>query len=287
MAKNPIGWCDITWNPVTGCTPISEACDHCYAKRMAHRLKGRFGYPADEPFRVTLHHDRLEEPGRWRKHHRVFVVSMGDLFHPDVPTNFIHKVLSTCHYRPRHTFLFLTKRPRRILEEFSDMSGGGFWTPNMWLGVTVENQARLDERVWHLLQIPAAKHFISYEPALGPIKAERWLKPFSDFPSCMSGDGPTYRKALDWVIAGGESGPRARPSHPDWFRSVRDQCQAAGVPFWFKGWGEWAPNCLCDTKQAHKAIARPQPGKQGVMFHCGKKRAGRLLDSREWNGVPT
>jgi protein gp37 len=191
---------------------------------MAKRLKGRSGYPADEPFRVTLHEDKLDVPLRWRKPRRIFVVSMGDLFHEDVPRRWQVLVWRRMISCPQHTFMVLTKRPERMREFVRDSLLFPVFPnrplPNVWLGVTAENQAMAEERVPVLLSIPAAVRFVSCEPCLGPVKL--------DNPSA-----PLLR-GLQWVIAGGESGPKRRPSDPEWFRSLRDQCAAAGVPFFLK-----------------------------------------------------
>jgi protein gp37 len=290
-----IEWADAIWNPVTGCTKVSAGCTNCYAERQAKRFAGRFGYPAEHPFAVTLHAERLDEPLRWRKPRRIFVCSMSDLFHERVPNAFVEKVLAICAEASWHQFLILTKRAERMahwltsehvqtridgkLCSFVDdgfrlpaepRGWDGTWPlPNVWLGVSIEDQATADERIPHLLQCPAAVRFVSYEPALGPVGlhslALSGAKPsgFIDalgnqsgefsFQSHRIGDLPS----LDWVIAGGESGPKARPAHPDWFRSVRDQCQAAGVPFFFKQWG--------GTR---------------------KKLTGRALDGRTWDQFP-
>ncbi len=278
MAKTKIEWTEYSWNPVTGCTPVSEGCENCYARRMANRLKGRCGYPSDDPFRVTLHPERLNKPLSWQTPKRIFVNSMGDLFHEDVPIEFIaevfnvmasatpecgkkHKHEPECWTGPSHTFLILTKRPermRQIIEELPNYIGDrwpgdtalslamevdGWPLKNVWLGVSVENQQRADERIPILLQIPAAVRFVSVEPMLGPVDLERWL------PIEWSEVGETWIEAfpgkhcydtrLHWVICGGETGPGARPMHPDWVRSLRDQCQASGIPFFFKSWGQW------------------------------------------------
>lgn len=272
-----IEWTDETWNPVTGCTKASPGCDHCYAERMSHRLAGRAGYPLDEPFRVTLHPDRLGEPLRWRKPRRCFVVSMGDLFHEDVPFEFVAAVFGVMAACPDSTFQVLTKRPGRALEWYgwaayrhpnresahkrcmraAGLAGvcgticpDGPWPlPNVWLGVTAEDQARADDRIPLLLQIPAAVRFVSVEPMLGPV--DLWA--ISDG-SWYDGEGATRYNALtgtawwggtgdhglgggprlDWVICGAETGPMARPMNLDWARSLRDQCVAAPVPFFFK-----------------------------------------------------
>ena len=226
-----IEWADSTWNPITGCTPVSEACDHCYAKRMATRLAGRYGYPKDEPFRVTFHPGRLEEPLRWKKPRRVFVCSMGDLFHEDI--NFrgnkirdIFRIIAASD----SIFMLLTKRPQRMAECIEFLYGDGFrgQMPNVWLGTTIENQ-RHDDRILALQQTPAAVRFVSFEPLLGPF----------DFL-------PPWLRFIDWVICGGETGPGARPMELAWARDLRDQCKAAGVPFFFKkvGGGRETPEDL-------------------------------------------
>ncbi len=300
-----IEWADETWNPVTGCTPVSAGCQNCYAKRMATRLRGRHGYPEDEPFKVTLRPGRLEQPLGWKKPRRVFVCSMGDLFHPDVPFEFIFKVwaamLSPICFK--HTFLILTKRPERMLEFYrwcqernkQGMVGLEFERPHIWLGVTAENQDAADQRIPILLQIPAAVRFVSAEPMLGPVDLNQLIVP-GDNPmgyhvsalheqhdDCLY-DSPTQ---LDWVICGGESGPGARPMQPEWPRELRDQCQAAGVPFFFKQWGKWvSPSQM--PGETYRGIEGFGDG-IGITDNprkVGKKRAGRLLDGREWNEYP-
>lgn len=343
MARTKIEWATHVWNPVTGCTPVSEGCRNCYARRISKRLVGRFGYPVDEPFRVTLHEDRLKEPLTWKGSRRVFVCSMGDLFHDDVPDEFIARIwwimgqcagyLDPTRYRG-HTFLILTKRPERMqkwlngwsdgetrrqwIESFGEvydwMSGPKYWPdvlPNVWIGVTAENQQRADERIPILLQIPATVRFVSVEPMLGPVDIYRWLRchicsnngsyynPNSDeveeCPICSSED-PSL---LDWVICGGETGPGARPVHPDWVRSLRDQCQDAGVPFFFKSWGEWFPRemweynpylVLPDDEFAYRNSKDTQVFEDGPdmypVHRVGKKKAGRILDGCVWDEMP-
>jgi len=254
-----------TWNPVTGCTPVSAGCDNCWAAAMARRFK--------QDFAVTMHPDRLNKiPGGKGK--RIFVCNTGDLFHEAVTDGFIWDVFMAMANTPQHEFLVLTKRPERMAKVMPNIS----WAlhdrlEHVWLGTSVEDQATLDARVLWLLKTPAAVRYVSYEPALGPVDFRKYWDYY-------------LTERLDWVICGGESGPKARPMHPDWARKVRDDCKAAGVAFWFKQWGEWAPDCLCDTKRPHKTIERPEPGSRGVMFRCGKKQAGRLLDGREWNQLP-
>lgn len=242
-----IEWTEETWNPVTGCTPISEGCAHCYAKRMARRLAGRCGYPRGDGFEVTLHPDRLDQPLRWKKPRRVFVCSMGDLFHERVPfygiADVFHTMMGECsgEAAPRHIYQLLTKRPWRALDFFAWLAkqdghdeawlgGLGAWMryqralPSyIWLGVTAENQARADERIPLLLQTPAAVRFVSVEPMLGSVDM--------DFGIPCAGQPANN---VDWVICGGETGPGARPMDPGWARDLRDQCRAADVPFFMK-----------------------------------------------------
>lgn len=296
-----IEWAEETWNPITGCTPISPGCANCYAQRMAKRLAGRCGYPADEPFKVMVHPERLSEPLRWKKPRRVFVCSMGDLFHPDVPFEFIDKVFSIMFCVPKHSFLVLTKRPDRMREYITTRPRDsmkperaliqdeiGFqnysvpWPlPNVWLGVTCENQEQADKRIPVLLQIPAAVRFVSVEPMLGAVEMLPYLLTTGTFEPWEE------QRGLDWVICGGETGPGARPIHPGWIRSLRDQCQAAGVSFFFKQHGEWMwwhqdgiPYVADGLKARHE-----WPDKSHS-FRVGKKAAGRLLDGREWNEIP-
>lgn len=217
-----ITWADSTYNPVTGCSPISEGCQHCFARTMAKRLQA-MGSPGYEyGFEVTLHPERLDEPAHWRKPRRVFCVSMGDLFHEEVPGEFINRVWMSAFNAPRHTYLFLTKRPARLLEWTRRKAAAtqwpieDIWPDWMWLGVTAENQARADERIPILLDTPAAHRWISMEPLLGPVDLRPWLS------------------RLGWVVVGGESGPGYRPMNLDWVRDLRDQCAAARVPFHFK-----------------------------------------------------
>lgn len=238
-----IEWTDATWNPVTGCAPISEGCANCYARRMARRLTGRCGYPAGDGFSVAVHHGaRFTAPLRWRKPRRVFVCSMGDLFHDDVSSYEIAAVWDVMERCPQHKFQVLTKRPERMRRELS-LEGGAFIphvTPNVWLGVTAENQARADERISILLQTPAAVRFVSVEPMLGPVDLRPWLVPLS-----MTADRRRHEQQiggrLDWVICGGETGPGARPMNPSWAMDLSAQCAAAGVPFFFKKWGNDGP----------------------------------------------
>ena len=322
-----IEWAEETWNPITGCTPISPGCANCYAERMSKRLAGRCGYPADEPFRVTVHPDRLNQPFKWRKPRRVFVCSMGDLFHPDVPFEFIDRVFSIMALCPQHTFLVLTKRPDRMREYLTIVkpeNAGQDWRrqlyfasgkdqrladgccfrwplPNVRLGVTAENQEQADKRIPILLQIPAAVRFVSVEPMLGPVDLQGvWNSPEWFCPACDREVGAASVRydethdicgspvgsappQIDWVICGGETGPGARPMHPDWARSLRDQCKAAGVPFLFKSWGEWVSEYPQEADLSHVQETYKH---NTHYFRVGKKAAGRLLDGHKWNEMP-
>lgn len=307
MSQTKIEWAEKTWNPISGCTKISESCQHCYAERMSKRLAGRCGYEKHNPFRVTIHPDKISEPLRWRKPSRIFVCSMGDLFHEDVPFMEIAKIFGHMHTAYWHTYLLLTKRPKRMAEFLKWFVGPewrGAWPneyPHLWLGVTAENQARADERIPTLLQIPAAVRFVSIEPCLSDINLGPYLWDYYD-----QGSRRPLNK-LHQVICGGETGPGARPMHPGWVRSLRDQCRAAGTPFFFKSWGDWindlsrglplAPlpefvNQIITTTEVepnagHKRFwAIDSAGKGTGMKRVGKKAAGRLLDGVEWNQYP-
>lgn len=283
-----INWADETWSPITGCTPISEACEHCWAKRMAHRLKGRYGYPKDDPFRVTFHSDRLEQPLKWKKPKRIFVCSMADFYHHNVRSEWRNEVYRKVLKRPEHIFLFLTKRPENIGYSSIDYEWcvNRNWPDNLWLGVTAENQKRADERIPILLQVPAAVRFVSLEPLLSHVdikpylKTEYCLKCKQDLPyiglwkttmaTCCPNSFKGMRKKLDWIIVGGETGPGARPLDPNWVFPIKNQCQGAGIPFFFKQWGEW----IFPDRRQYPPVK------------VGKKKAGRLLESREWNEFP-
>lgn len=375
-----IEWTDATWNPVTGCAKVSPGCAHCYAEGVAHRFwatqyppvrksvgaiefANLDGSPATRPrvfTDVMCHEDRLDQPLKWREPRRIFVNSMSDLFHEDVPFEFIAAVFGVMGASDRHTFQVLTKRPARMLafsewlraecrhrgdftmapwqiieEEATERVGNDRFPahlpdvpwplPNVWLGVSVENQRWADERIPMLLQTPAAVRFVSAEPLLGPVDLDplrcdmcggakvTWGEPGSQ-PWCVECDhemgSPGWLDGLDLVIVGGESGKGARPMHPDWARSLRDQCAAAGVKFFFKQWGEWAPatrehgivgHVMPDTGRTKSGIECRWIGGDGATqfpsFHglvepimaiarVGKKDAGRLLDGREWSEFP-
>ena len=303
--NSKIEWCETTWNPIVGCTPASEGCRYCYAARMATRLAAMGhekyqGVATKGKWTGKIRFDPVElaKTFRWRKSRMVFVCSMGDLFHKDVSWADITAVYSAMIAKQDCTFMVLTKRPKRVAEYYQVIGGMNMSPPNIWLGVSVENQSRAEERIPTLLSIPAAKHFVSFEPLLGDVGD---LMPYLTAPGCAGcyGEGkiaPSNTpckfcyEGLDWVIAGGESGPGARPMNPVWVRSIRDQCIEAGVPFFFKQWGAWCPTeCLPPGTKLPgypDMIAEEWDGEAGEIFPVSKKAAGRLLDGREWNERP-
>lgn len=315
--KSRIEWTDASWNPVTGCSKVSQGCKHCYAEREWARLSGR-GQPYEGRafIDVLCHPERLDQPLRWRRPRRVFVNSMSDLFHEAVPDEFIDRVFAVMALAPQHTFQVLTKRPERMRaylggpglslltearigarvmslahshgENVDDPHWDTWWAwplRNVWLGVSVEDQATADERIPLLLDTPATVRWLSAEPLLGPVDIGPYLSPHF-MPE--DGSNPENHK-LDWVVVGGESGPHARPMHPDWARSLRDQCIAAGVRFFFKQWGEW--QTIADMSlDAINRTPGTAPGHRfadgSEVYRCGKARAGRLLDGRTWDEYP-
>jgi protein gp37 len=223
-----IEWTEATWNPVTGCDRVSAGCDHCYALTLAKRLKamGNPRYQVDgrpetsgPGFGVTLHWDVLALPSRWRRPRAIFVNSMSDLFHPEVPDDFVAAVFAEMGRCPRHTFQILTKRPKRMAALVSRIQPDPL--PNVWLGTSVESE-RVIDRIDALRRTPAAIRFLSLEPLLGPLPG-------------LDLDG------VDWVITGGESGAHARPVDPAWVMQIRDRCRVAGVAFFHKQWGGRTP----------------------------------------------
>lgn len=253
--QSTIEWTDATWNPVTGCTEVSPGCDHCYAKTFAERWRGTPGHYFEQGFDVVLRPDKLALPFRWRKPRKVFVNSMSDLFHDAVPRHFIADVFAVMALTPQHTYQLLTKRHGRMRSlltngsfvehvracavkrnaQFDDPAG--WWPlPNVWLGVSTENQQWANVRIPALLDTPAAVRWISAEPLLGPIDLDR-PRPHDCDTHRGSVCPPWYSNELDWVVAGGESGVGARPVNPQWIRDLRDQCVDAAVPFLFKQWG--------------------------------------------------
>lgn len=238
--NSSIEWTEATWNPVTGCTKVSPGCAHCYAETFAERFRGVPGHPYERGFDLQVRPERLTQPLEWKRPRLIFVNSMSDLFHRDLPLEFIQSVFDTMVRADWHTFQVLTKRSERLAELAPKLP----WPANVWMGVSVENQ-RWTSRIDDLRRVPAAVRFLSCEPLLGPLNLN------------LSG--------IHWVIAGGESGARARPMRPEWARAIRDQCEAAGAPFFFKQWG------------AH--------GEDGD--RVGKSKAGRLLDGKTWNSLPS
>jgi protein gp37 len=240
--RSAIEWTEATWNPTTGCDRISRGCDSCYALTLAKRLKamGSPKYQTDghprtsgPGFGVAVHEDVLDTPHRWRQPRTVFVNSMSDLFHARVPATFVARVFEVMTATPRHTYQVLTKRATRLARLAPALP----WTPNIWMGVSVEDESQAD-RIDQLRKVPAAVRFVSAEPLLGPLDQ-------TDF------------TGIDWVIAGGESGPHYRPADPLWIRGLRDACIATDVPFFFKQWGGRNP-----------------------------KAKGRVLDGRTWDDLP-
>jgi protein gp37 len=213
MAQSTIEWTNATWNPVTGCTKISPGCKHCYAERMAHRLQAMGQPNYVNGFKLTLHEHMLERPLAWKRPMLIFVNSMSDLFHPDVPLDFIQQVFAVMGRAAWHRFQVLTKRSERLLALSDQLA----WPDNVWMGVSVENEA-YRFRIDHLRQTGAQVKFLSLEPLLGALPALDLM-------------------GIDWVIVGGESGPGARPMSGEWVVDIRQQCLRAGVPFFFKQWG--------------------------------------------------
>jgi protein gp37 len=356
-----IEWSDATWNVVTGCEKVSPGCDHCYAETFAERWRGTPGHHFENGFDLTLRPERLDLPLRWKKPRRIFVNSMSDLFHQDVPEEFIAKVWTVMAATPQHTYQILTKRHARMRsvvrriawrtptteerrrgvhgsqayvqanEDLNWHLGHPEVLRNVWLGVSAEDQQRAALRIPALLDTPAAVRFVSAEPLLGPIDL-RNLRSGSAVIDSLGGDvkdreGVVYTgtpSVLDWVIVGGESGPGARPMHPDWVRTLRDQCTAADVAFFFKQWGEYITATVEDDPAfaggrayqlpGHGRTAacirergpsgtfrggttrRMRPGdrtkgtvlldEDTIAVHVGKKAAGRELDGRTWDEFP-
>lgn len=412
MADNTkIEWTEATWNIITGCSHASPGCKRCYAQLLAgtrlrtHPSRAGLTMPSKNgPVfngEVRFNEEWLTQPLRWKRPRMIFVCAHGDLFHESVPDAWIDRVFSVMALAPQHTFQVLTKRSARmqkivsrltglaqaaqlggtvIADEFPHIagaiahpSGARSWPlPNVWLGVSVEDQKRADERIPDLLATPAAVRWISAEPLLGPVDIGKWIptcyecgatcgERLATIPSvercescgeeCDQATAPGFSEAcpkcggelepvcpecghymvyqhpdtanIDWIVVGGESGPGARPMHPDWARSLRDQCAAAGVPFFFKQWGEWAPICAMSEDQV-EACYHPAPAEhpeasrieklksivlhsdgqrfdgasrfefgaflQGsgamTMFPISKKASGRLLDGMEYSAMP-
>jgi len=342
-----IEWTEATWNVITGCSMVSPACTNCYAMRLAgtrlqhHPSRAGLTRMTDRgpvwTGEVRFNEDWLTQPLKWKKPRKIFVCAHADLFHENVPDEWIDKIFAVMALCPQHTFQVLTKRPERMREymlptgdipilgrlplervHFAAQSEEEPWEslqqygnlyslycsvpwplPNVWLGVTVENQEMADKRIPVLIDTPAAVRWVSAEPLLGPIDL------------CQQQDGLpvnawlTWLDGLDWIVAGGESGPHARPMHPDWVRSIRDQCAATEVPFLFKQWGEFTSIYDRDEDDPDwkrcGEIQESNPGGQwlnlngGQGFHgervvrvdrVGKQAAGRILDGIDHNGYP-
>jgi protein gp37 len=338
MNKSPIEWTEVTWNPIRGCSRVSEGCRNCYAERDAARKNENPKVPGYRGFsrfvqiggkqvpqwtgKVAFIESKLEEPLHWRKPARVFVNSMSDLFHEALPDEAIDRIFAVMAMCRQHTFQVLTKRPERMLKWATRTRGNhciealnvgtgrvisGSWIDpieNVWLGVSVEDQETADERIPLLLQTPATVRFVSYEPALAPVDFANVLMPDGDHLGAgLFNDGEDC--GVDWIIVGGESGPGARTPNPAWFQRVRDDCAVAGVPFLFKQWGDWSPDKPANwiktssRKYSHETEAWDRNGEKYnplnpppdhfpsvMMYRVGKKSAGRLLDGREWNGMP-
>jgi protein gp37 len=349
-----IEWTDATWNVVTGCEKVSPGCDRCYAETFAERWRGIPGHHFENGFDITLRPERLALPLRWRKPKRVFVNSMSDLFHKDIPDEYIARVFAVMALTPQHTYQILTKRhgrmrsliggPHKVDTERGYTPGVWFrslvqyathelgsevnlfgsdsrWPlPNVWLGVSVEDQKRADLRIPALVDTPAAVRFLSCEPLLGPVDLTAWMPGghalwLCQGPDCRrfysgplqqhcpdcgreghwtgshTGNGRPNGQPIGWVIAGGESGHGARPMSPDWARSLRDQCQKAGVAYLFKQWGEYQPTGYMAIGARQKGcvfVGDPidDLGHRWEMRRVGKGKAGRELDGRTWDEFP-
>lgn len=337
--RTPIEWTDATWNVITGCTRVDEGCRNCYAEIMAARFSkpGQWGNglarivtangKSDHRWtgKMRFNPRALDQPLRWRKPRRIFVNSTSDMFHDSVPDDWIDQVFAVMARCPRHVFQILTKRPERMRDYLTAAHaqvprrsiGHSMIWPNVWLGTSISDQASADARIPALLECPAAVRFLSAEPLLGPMDLHRWMGVHhhpdnnTDDPETLAAINAIIRAArnmfrkdhgggIDWVICGGESGPGARPMHPDWARSLRDQCVAAGVAFFFKQWGEWGPStpdeaagnprsgwrCLAGHPHVPRATELYPEAGAAFIERKGKARAGRLLDGRTWDQMP-
>lgn len=336
-----IEWTDATWQPITGCSIVSPGCTNCYAMKLAGgRLRhhpSRKGLTNDSKAgpvwngEVRFNEKWLLQPLEWKQPRRIFVCAHGDLFHESVPDEWIDQVFAVMALSPQHTFQVLTKRAGRMRDYFAKLQDtcerddrlGRLiravsvdddaclkikWPlANVWLGVSTERQQEADERIPLLLQTPAAVRFISAEPLLGPIDltnlgdATMSLNAFTGEARHLLGMRDKTAGKLDWIIAGGESGKGARPMHPDWVRSLQDQCKAAGVEFFFKQWGQWKPldqfaEKVIKGAGVHAVVGRDgrfivdtdiaDPPNRVFTFKMKKSEAGRLLDGIEHNGFP-
>ena len=316
MQHTKIEWAHHTFNPWIGCTKVGPGCDNCYAEADFDRRRHVVSWGPNQPRKRTAS-STWAQPLRWNKmaeaegtRYRVFCASLADVFDNDVPVQWRIDLMDLILKTPHLDWLLLTKRignAADMLDAALDTATGGAFAwraggghlrfKNVWIGATITSQAEADRDIPKLLAVPAAKRFLSMEPLLGPVSFEGM------FASGNPADGTNMLEELDWIIVGGESGPNARPMHPDWARSLRNQCQAADVPFLFKQWGEWVDadngpdddlayegksDCWAHIEGGHHS------GEMGVdffntypMYRVGKKAAGRMLDRKEWNEVPT
>lgn len=340
MSKSKIEWTEKTWNPiVSGCSIISEGCSNCYAMKMAHRLEamGQEKYKGltkktasgnivwNGKINIDMDDKALYEPLKTKKPTMYFVNSMTDLFHEKVPFEVIDKIMAVIALSPHHTFQILTKRADRMKEYFTTpylykkirgeavgitndftLSNIDLPLPNLWLGVSVENQEQADKRIPYLLETPAKVRFLSMEPLMGeinitcildnqrstettlfPLRGDGYSKSFHI--RARNGDFIDFETGkIDWVIVGGESGAKARPMHPDWVRSIQQQCQEAGVPLFFKQWGEYVtPSQMPMSTYRLIEDFGDGIGISDNSLKVGKHKAGRLLDGKEYNEMPT
>lgn len=301
-----------SWNMIGGCTKVSEGCSNCYALRDSWRIQNNPKRPdryegvcekvnGDVRWtgRINLDWDAVTKPLHWRKPRTVFVASMSDLFHKDVPFDFIGDVWQTMFNSPKHTFQVLTKRPQRARQWFDeywipavDYDPEQYVLPNVWLGVTAENQKQADKRIPILADIPARVRFVSAEPLLGPIDFSRYLDVIDYNPQVMYYEEWPRKNLLSWCITGGESGHNARPMHPQWARDIRDQCLEHNVAYFHKQNGEWIKQrAVPGDDWTHVTFMDEEgnihePTNNLEFWRVGKKRAGRLLDGKEWSQFP-
>jgi protein gp37 len=320
-ASHKIGWLNLpgykgeTWNPIIGCSKVSAGCKNCYAERMAVRLAhiNSTDYYGDvlkikspnlsEKVHVVwngttqLIQSQLTKPMKWKKPRVVFVCSMGDLFHENTSFEDINAVFSVMSDCDQHIYIVLTKRAKRMVAFFNwkTKQHNIPWRPkdNVWLGVTAENQETANQRIPHLMKVPAAVRFVSVEPMLSTVNLNEYYFTQSNgtylFRGVPEKDRTRRIHLLDWVICGGESGPGSRPMHPDWARSLRDQCKEAEVPFFFKQWGEWMPMDQVNDEQFFASKESKEVGygyTSNTVFKVGKKAAGNLLDGERWEQYP-
>lgn len=289
MQNSSIEWTDHTFNPWWGCQRVSPGCEHCYAETLAHRYNFKVWGPAKTTDRRMMSENYWKQPGKWDKlaqvsgtRPRVFCASMADVFedHPQIEDARV-RLFNLIDQTPNLDWQLLTKRPENIT---AMVPPAWLQRPrkNVWYGTSAEDQQRLDERLLHLLAVPAQVRFLSCEPLLGPLDLHLFRRG-----TAMGMSVPLWM-ALHWVIAGGESGAGARPAHPDWFRGLRDQCQAAGVAFHFKQHGEYvhADDCSVDSHKHASLFCAGGTAPTVTLYKVGKHAAGRLLDGREWNELP-